>query len=96
LAQWEQFGKGRKKKKKEEERKNERKGLTLTGLLMEGTWPEDPKFENEVQTTGCNSTESEWERTSLKRQECLACYSMIFGARLSAIWCAVASRKRRR
>jgi hypothetical protein len=25
-----------KKKKKEEERKNERRGLTLTGLLMEG------------------------------------------------------------
>jgi hypothetical protein len=33
LARWEQFGKRR---NKEEERKNERKGLTLTGLLMEG------------------------------------------------------------
>jgi hypothetical protein len=32
LAQWEQFGKRR---NKEEERKNERKDLTLTGLLME-------------------------------------------------------------
>jgi hypothetical protein len=39
LAQWEQFGKRRTKKNKEEERKNgknERKALTLTGLLMEG------------------------------------------------------------
>jgi hypothetical protein len=33
LAQWEQFRKGR---NKEEERKNARKRLTLTGLLMEG------------------------------------------------------------
>jgi hypothetical protein len=33
LAQWEQFGK---RKNKEEDGKNERKGLTLTGLLMEG------------------------------------------------------------
>jgi len=39
LAQWEQFGKEeikKKKEKKEKKRKNERKGLTLTGLLMEG------------------------------------------------------------
>jgi hypothetical protein len=36
LAQWEQFGKEGIKKKKEKREKNERKGLTLTGLLMEG------------------------------------------------------------
>jgi hypothetical protein len=36
LAQWEQF---RKRRNKEEERKTERKGLTLTGLLMEGPEP---------------------------------------------------------
>jgi hypothetical protein len=37
LAQWEQSGKGTNKEKKEERRKKkERKGLTLTGLLMEG------------------------------------------------------------
>jgi hypothetical protein len=34
LAQWEQSGKRR---NEEEERKKEKKGLTLTGLLMEGT-----------------------------------------------------------
>jgi hypothetical protein len=40
LAQWEQSGKGRNKEKKEE--RKERKGLTLTGLLMEGlSQPED-------------------------------------------------------
>ena len=36
LAQWKQFGKRR---NKEEERKNARKRLTLTGLLMEGLMP---------------------------------------------------------
>jgi hypothetical protein len=36
LAQREQFGKEERKKKKEKREKNERKGLTLTGLLMEG------------------------------------------------------------
>jgi hypothetical protein len=38
LAQWEQFGKRRKKEERKKEGTNERKGLTLTGLLMEGMW----------------------------------------------------------
>jgi len=38
LAQWEQLEKEEIKRKKEKKSgKNERKGLTLTGLLMEGT-----------------------------------------------------------
>jgi hypothetical protein len=38
LAEWEQLGERRIKDEepKQKERKNERKGLTLTGLLMEG------------------------------------------------------------
>jgi hypothetical protein len=37
LARWEQFGKRRNQDEKEKMKgKNERKGLTLTGLLMEG------------------------------------------------------------
>jgi hypothetical protein len=40
LAQWEQFGKRRnKEEERKKETKNERKGLTLTGLLMEGIDP---------------------------------------------------------
>jgi hypothetical protein len=40
LAQWEQLGKRRNKEEEErkKERKNGRKALTLTGLLMEGAW----------------------------------------------------------
>jgi hypothetical protein len=38
LAEWEQFGKRRnKEEERKKERKNGRKALTLTGLLMEGT-----------------------------------------------------------
>jgi hypothetical protein len=40
LAQWEQLEKEEIKKRKKKEWKNERKGLTLTGLLMEGTCQE--------------------------------------------------------
>jgi hypothetical protein len=36
LAEWEQFGKRRNKEKERKKRQNERKDLTLTGLLMEG------------------------------------------------------------
>jgi hypothetical protein len=36
LAQWEQFGKRRNKEEERKKEKNESKGLTLTGLLMEG------------------------------------------------------------
>jgi hypothetical protein len=36
LAEWEQFGKRRNKEEERKKRQNERKDLTLTGLLMEG------------------------------------------------------------
>jgi hypothetical protein len=36
LAPWEQFGKRRNKEERRKREKNERNGLTLTGLLMEG------------------------------------------------------------
>jgi hypothetical protein len=47
LAQWEQFGKRRNKEEERKNGKNERKDLTLTGLLMEGlesTWLENAHF----------------------------------------------------
>jgi hypothetical protein len=36
LAEWEQFGKRRNKEEERKNGKNQRKDLTLTGLLMEG------------------------------------------------------------
>jgi hypothetical protein len=36
LAEWEQFGKRKNKEEERKKRQNERKDLTLTGLLMEG------------------------------------------------------------
>jgi hypothetical protein len=39
LAEWEQFGKRRNKEEERKKRQNERKDLTLTGLLMEGLKP---------------------------------------------------------
>jgi hypothetical protein len=42
LAEWEQFGKRRNKEKERKKRQNERKDLTLTGLLMEGVESKAP------------------------------------------------------
>jgi hypothetical protein len=54
LAQWEQFGKRRNKEEERKNGQNERKDLTLTGLLMEGVEP-DPYELSYMQRSGQTS-----------------------------------------